>query len=128
VAVTETSPAHRLAYRRFSSDQVVKYHTLMVEEIRQYAPNQFITHNFIPMNETAVDNFALAAPLDFTSYDNYPLGRTDLLLTNTSADQLGRYMRTGHPDFATYYHDQTRGLLNRSFWVMEQQPGAELGK
>lgn len=75
------------------------------------------------MNETAVDNFALAAPLDFTSYDNYPLGRTDLMLTGAPADQLRRYMRTGHPDFATYYHDQTRGLLNRGFWVMEQQPG-----
>ena len=123
LAVTETSPAHRLAYRRFSSDQVVNYHTLMVAEIRQHAPDQFITHNFIPMNETAVDNFALAAPLDFTSYDNYPLGRTDLMLTGAPAEQLNRYMRTGHPDFATYYHDQTRGLLNRGFWVMEQQPG-----
>ena len=45
------------------------------------------------------------------------------MLTGAPADQLRRYMRTGHPDFATYYHDQTRGLLNRSFWVMEQQPG-----
>jgi beta-galactosidase len=122
-AVTETSPAHRLAYRRFSSDQVINYHNPMVEMIRAHAPDKFITHNFIPMNETAVDNFALAAPLDFTSYDNYPLGRTDLLLTDAPKEQLQRYMRTGHPDFATYYHDQTRGLLNRGFWVMEQQPG-----
>ena len=122
-AVTETNPAHRLAYRRFSSDQVIAYHNPMVEIIRQHAPGKFITHNFIPMNETAVDNFALAAPLDFTSYDNYPLGRTDLLLTSAPREQLQRYMRTGHPDFATYYHDQTRGLLNRGFWVMEQQPG-----
>ena len=122
-AVTETSPAHRLAYRRFSSDQVINYHNPMVEMIRQHAPGKFITHNFIPMNETAVDNFALAAPLDFTSYDNYPLGRTDLLMTGAPEQQLRRYMRTGHPDFATYYHDQTRGLLNRGFWVMEQQPG-----
>jgi beta-galactosidase len=122
-AVTETSPAHRLAYRRFSSDHVINYHNPMVEMIRQHAPGKFITHNFIPMNETAVDNFALAAPLDFTSYDNYPLGRTDLLMTGAPAEQLRPYMRTGHPDFASYYHDQTRGLLNRSFWVMEQQPG-----
>jgi len=122
-AVTETSPAHRLAYRRFSSDQVIAYHNPMVEIIRQYAPGKFITHNFIPMNETGVDNFALAAPLDFTSYDNYPLGRTDLLLTGAPKEQLMPYMRTGHPDFATYYHHQTRGLLNRGFWVMEQQPG-----
>ena len=122
-AVTETNPAHRLAYRRFSSDQVIAYHNPMVEIIRQHAPGKFITHNFIPMNETAVDNFALAAPLDFTSYDNYPLGRSDLLLTGAPKEQLQPYMRTGHPDFATYYHDQTRGLLNRGFWVMEQQPG-----
>ena len=122
-AVTETSPAHRLAYRRFSSDQVIAYHNPMVEIIRQHAPGKFITHNFIPMNETGVDNFALAAPLDFTSYDNYPLGRTDLLLSGAPREQLQPYMRTGHPDFATYYHDQTRGLLNRGFWVMEQQPG-----
>jgi beta-galactosidase len=122
-AVTETSPAHRLAYRRFSSDQVINYHNPMVEMIRLHAPGKFITHNFIPMNETAVDNFALAAGLDFTSYDNYPLGRTDLLLTDAPTEELRRYMRTGHPDFATYYHDQTRGLLNRGFWVMEQQPG-----
>ena len=123
LAVTETNPAHRLAYRRFSSDQVINYHNPMVEMLRQHAPGKFITHNFIPMNETAVDNFALAGPLDFTSYDNYPLGRTDLLLTDAPAEELRRYMRTGHPDFATYYHDQTRGLLNRGFWVMEQQPG-----
>jgi beta-galactosidase len=122
-AVTETNPAHRLAYRRFSSDQVIAYHNPMVEIIRQHAPGKFITHNFIPMNETAVDNFALAAPLDFTSYDNYPLGRSDLLLTGAPKEQLQPYMRTGHPDFAAYYHDQTRGLLNRGFWVMEQQPG-----
>ena len=60
----------------------------MVEMIRQHAPGKFITHNFIPMNETGVDNFALAAPLDFTSYDNYPLGRTDLLLTGAPKEQL----------------------------------------
>ena len=123
LAVTETNPAHRLAYRRFSSDQVVNYHNQMIAVIRQHTSTQFITHNFIPMNETGVDNFALAAPLDFTSYDNYPLGRTDLLMSDAPAEQLRRYMRSGHPDFATYYHDQTRGLLNRGFWIMEQQPG-----
>ena len=123
LAVTETNPAHRLAYRRFSSDQVVNYHNQMIAVIRQHTSTQFITHNFIPMNETGVDNFALAAPLDFTSYDNYPLGRTDLLMSDAPAEQLHRYMRSGHPDFATYYHDQTRGLLNRGFWIMEQQPG-----
>ena len=53
------------------------------------------------MNETGVDNFALAAPLDFASYDNYPLGRSDLLLSEAPTEELRPYMRTGHPDFAT---------------------------
>jgi len=122
-AVTETSPAHQLAFRRFSSDQVVRYHSAMVAALREHAQDQFITHNFIPMHETGVDNHALAAPLDFASYDNYPLGRTDLIMAKCSAEELIPYMRTGHPDYATYYHDQTRGLLDRGFWIMEQQPG-----
>lgn len=122
-AVTEINPAHALAYRRFSSDQVIRYHDQMVRAIRKHSGDKFVTHNFIPMNETAVDNFALAAPLDFASYDNYPLGRTDEHFGYLPAEQFRPYMRTGHPDYATYFHDQTRGLLNRDFWVMEQQPG-----
>lgn len=122
-AVTEVNPAHSLAYKRFSSDQVVRYQDEMVKVIRQHAPGKFVTHNFIPMNETAVDNFALAKPLDFASYDNYPLGRTDEHFGHLSAEEFRPYMRTGHPDYATYFHDQTRGLLNRDFWIMEQQPG-----
>jgi len=122
-AVTETSPSHRLAYRRFSSDQVINYHQAMVDVIRQFSPNRFVTHNFIPTSDTNVDNFALAAPLDFTCYDNYPLGRTDLLFANRDAEQVQQYMRTGHPDYATFFHDQTRGLSNGEYWIMEQQPG-----
>ncbi|GAB4141199.1 MAG: beta-galactosidase [Sphingomonadales bacterium] len=123
-AVTETSPAHRLAWRRFASDQVVAFHDAMCAAIRRHARDQFVTHNFIPMNETGVDNFALAAPLDFASYDNYPLGRADLAMADVPPEQFARYMRTGHPDFAAYLHDQTRGLTpSRRFWVMEQQPG-----
>lgn len=122
-AVTETNPAHRLAYRRFSSTKVVAFHQRMVDVIRLHAPGKFITHNFIPMSETGVDNYALAAPLDFASYDSYPLGRTDIQFRRAPADEFRKYMRTGHPDFATYYLDQARGLSGNSFWVMEQQPG-----
>ncbi|MFK8017845.1 MAG: beta-galactosidase [Gammaproteobacteria bacterium] len=122
-AVTETNPAHQLAWRRFSSAKVIEFHNRMVEVIRAHTADQFVTHNFIPTAETGVDNFALAAPLDFVSYDNYPLGRTDLQFTDRPADEFRRYMRTGHPDFSTYYFDHTRGLLQRGFWIMEQQPG-----
>jgi beta-galactosidase len=122
-AVTETSPAHQLAYRRFSSDKVINFHQRMVDVIRRHAPDAFVTHNFIPMADTSVDDYALAEPLDFASFDNYPLGRTDLLFADAPHGEFRRYMRTGHPDLSSYFFDQTRRLVNASFWVMEQQPG-----
>ena len=123
LAVTETHPAHQLAYRRFSSDQVIKFHNKMIEIIRQYAPNRFVTHNFIPMVDTQTDNYALAENLDFVSYDNYPLGRSDMFFKDKPASEFKPYMRTGHPDFASYDFDQSRGVSKNNFWIMEQQPG-----
>jgi len=123
LALTETHPAHQLAYRRFSSDQVIKFHNKMIKVIRQYAPNRFVTHNFIPMVDTQTDNYALAENLDFVSYDNYPLGRSDLFFANKPAEVFKPYMRTGHPDFASYDFDQSRGISKKNFWIMEQQPG-----
>lgn len=123
LAVTETHPAHQLAYRRFSSDQVISFHNRMIEIIRQYAPNRFVTHNFIPMVDTQTDNYALAENLDFVSYDNYPLGRSDLFFADKPAEEFKPYMRTGHPDFASYDFDQSRGISKKNFWIMEQQPG-----
>lgn len=122
-AVTETSPAHQLAYRRFSSDRVLHFHNEMISTIRAQAADRFITHNFIPMVDTGVDNFGLAANLDFASYDNYPLGRSDLEFASRPAEEFAPYMRTGHPDFAAYYMDQTRGIGSGRMWIMEQQPG-----
>jgi beta-galactosidase len=122
-AVTETSPAHRMAWRRYSSDMVVRFHAEMIAVIRAHSPGRWVTHNFIPMPETGVDNHALAADLDFAAYDNYPLGRADLALAKAPAADFAPLMRTGHPDFQAILFDQTRGLTGRPFWVMEQQPG-----
>ena len=122
-AVTETSPAHRLAWRRYASDMVVHFHDRMVEILRAHSPGRFVTLNFIPMDETGVDNHALAAPLDFAAYDNYPLGRADLAMAKAPAAEFAPWMRTGHPDRQAIYFDQTRGLTGRPFWIMEQQPG-----
>jgi beta-galactosidase len=123
LAVTETHPSHQLAYRRFSSDQVLRYHNDMVAVLRKYCPNHFVTHNFIPMVDTQTDNFALAKELDFACYDNYPLGRTDLFFANTNSADFSRYMRTGHPDFSSCSFDHIRGISKGDFWIMEQQPG-----
>ena len=122
-AVTETNPAHQLAYRRFASEQVIHFHNSCIEAIRPHAPSQWITHNFIPMKDTQVNCFDLARPLDFVSYDSYPLGRSEFLLGREQPELARRYMRTGHPDYTAYYLDQCRGLKNRGFWIMEQQPG-----
>ncbi|MFM9829760.1 MAG: beta-galactosidase [Sphingomonas sp.] len=123
LAVTETNPAHRLAWRRFSSDQVIAWHQAMVDAIRAHAKGQWITHNFIPIAQTGIDAHALAKSLDFASFDNYPLGFTDQLLAQAPADQLRPFMRTGLPDLTGLMLDQTRGLSAAPFWLMEQQPG-----
>ncbi len=122
-AVCETNPAHRLAFRRFTSDQVIRFNRLQAEVIRRHAPGQFVTHNFIPPQSTGIDNEALARSLDFASYDSYPLGFTDRMMQAHGADEARLFMRTGHPDLTTFHLDQIRGLSRGPFWIMEQQPG-----
>ncbi|MDP2129501.1 MAG: beta-galactosidase [Erythrobacter sp.] len=121
--VCETNPAHRLAFRRFTSDQVVRFNRLQTDVIRRHAPGQFVTHNFIPPQSTGIDNDALARSLDFASYDSYPLGFTDRMMQALGADAARPFMRTGHPDLTTFHLDQIRGLSRGPFWIMEQQPG-----
>jgi beta-galactosidase len=122
--VCETNPAHRLAYRRFASDQVVRFHDVMISAIRRHAgPDQWVTHNIIPPATTGVDNAALTRQLDFVSYDNYPLGFSDQLMAKASAEEWQPFMRTGHPDLAALNFDSVRGLSKGAWWVMEQQPG-----
>jgi beta-galactosidase len=122
--VCETNPAHRLAYRHFASEQVVRFHDVMISAIRRHAaPHQWVTHNIIPPATTGVDNSALTRDLDFVSYDNYPLGFSDQLMAKASADAWKPFMRTGHPDLAALNFDSVRGLSKGAWWVMEQQPG-----
>ncbi len=122
--VCETNPAHRLAYRRFASEQVVRFHDVMISAIRRHAgPQQWVTHNIIPPATTGVDNAGLTQALDFVSYDNYPLGFSDQLMARASADEWKPFMRTGHPDLAALNFDSVRGLSKGAWWVMEQQPG-----
>lgn len=54
LTVTETSPAHRLAWRRFSSDQVIAWHQAMVDAIRAHAKNQWITTTSSPSRKPAL--------------------------------------------------------------------------
>lgn len=121
LTVTEANPAHRLDYRRFSSDQVVAFHRRQVETVRRHSPGRRILHNFMG-SFTGFDHYTLAADLDVAAWDSYPLG----FLEQSSRDDAAkeRYLRTGDPDFQAFHHDLYRTCGGGHLWVMEQQPGA----
>ena len=119
-AVTETSPAARLDFRRFASDQVASFNAEQAAIIREHSPGRFVTHNFMGFFD-AFDHFAVGRDLDFASWDSYPLGFLERG-PFTEAERH-RWARTSHPDVAPFHHDLYRGVGRGRWWVMEQQPG-----
>ena len=118
--VTEAHPSHRLDYRRFASDEVVRFNRMQTEILRQHSPGRPIAHNFMQLF-TEFDHYKVAADLDIASWDSYPLGALE---EQWFAPEIkARFLRTGHPDFASFNHDVYRGMSKQPFWVMEQQPG-----
>ena len=121
LTVTEANPAHWLAFRRFSSDQVVAFNRAQVEVLRTLSPGRDITHNAMGFF-TEYDHHALARDLDTLGWDSYPLGFLDSF-PFSEADKLA-YARQGHPDIAAFHHDLYRGCARGGrWWVLEQQPG-----
>ncbi len=120
LAVTELNPAHRFAYWRFSSDQIVSFNKLQTDILRAYSPGRDIVHNFMG-NFVEFDHFAVSEELDVATWDNYPLG----FLTRDGVDEAEqqRYLRTGHPDSSSFHHDLYRNCTAGRLWLMEQQPG-----
>lgn len=118
--VTESNPAHRLAFWRFSSDQITLFNRVQVDIIRNHSPGRDVLHNFMG-NFVEFDHHTVCHDLDVASWDNYPLGF--LTRDNLSLDDQRRYLRTGHPDSSAFHHDIYRGCCNGRWWVMEQQPG-----
>jgi beta-galactosidase len=118
--VTEANPAHRLDFRRYSSDQVIAFNRLQVDIIRKHSPGRSILHNFMG-SHTDFDHFALSRDLDAASWDSYPLGFLDRDVTEP--DRRRRYLRVGDPDMQAFHHDLYRACGGGRWWVMEQQPG-----
>ncbi len=151
LTVTEPNPAHALAFRRFSSDQVVAFNRMQADILRARTAMPLI-HNYMG-DESSFDHWALGADLDVASWDSYPLGflsdRLDLPAAHKRA-----YLRQGDPDMQALHHDLYRAVGSlrdggagprtdpraappgtppvRSetpkaptgrWWVMEQQPG-----
>ncbi|MXN66904.1 beta-galactosidase [Stappia sp. GBMRC 2046] len=120
LTVTEANPAHRLDFRRFSSDQVLRFNRRQVEIIREFSPGRDILHNFMG-SVTDFDHYKLSEDLDAASWDSYPLGFLERD-TDDEAHKL-KYMRVGDPDLQAFHHDLYRACGRGRWWVMEQQPG-----
>ncbi|HKR44913.1 MAG TPA: beta-galactosidase [Paraburkholderia sp.] len=118
--VTEAHPSHRLDYQRFASDEVQRYNRMQVDILRAHSPGRPIAHNFMQLF-MEFDHYKVAADLDVATWDSYPLGALDQQWY--APEVKARYLRTGHPDFASFNHDVYRGMSKLPFWVMEQQPG-----
>jgi beta-galactosidase len=118
--VTEAHPAARLDFRRFASDEVLRFNRAQCQILRALSPGRAITHNTM-LFFTEFDHHALALELDLVAWDSYPLGGLENFWFEPA--QKTRWSRTGHPDFAAFHHDLYRGMSRQPFWVMEQQPG-----
>ena len=120
LTVTQTNPAHDLAFRRYSSDQVVRFNRAQAEILRRHSGAPLI-HNYM-CRILSFDHFDVAADLDIASWDSYPLGYL-LDRLDASEDEQKRYLRQGHPDAQAFHHDLYRSVGRGRMWVMEQQPG-----
>ncbi|WP_369025983.1 beta-galactosidase [Qipengyuania sp. RANM35] len=121
LTVTEANPAHSLAFRRFSSDQVVSFNKAQVDILRECSPGRDITHNAMGFY-TGYDHHDLAADLDVLGWDSYPLGFLEMF--RFTEEQKRRFAHSGHPDIAAFHHDLYRGCAKDGRWsVLEQQPG-----
>jgi beta-galactosidase len=120
LTVTEPNPAHVLAFRRFSSDQVVRFNKAQTDILRRYTKAPLI-HNYMG-REMAFDHFAVGQDLDVASWDSYPLGFLSDRLEGSDAHKA-TYLRQGDPDFQAFHHDLYRAVGKGRWWIMEQQPG-----
>ena len=120
LTVTEANPAHVMAFRRFSSDQVARFNQAQVEAIRAHSDAP-ISHNFMG-RITEFDHFALGRQMQIATWDSYPLGFLEDRLEDDAAHKR-HYARQGDPDFQAFHHDLYRAVGKGRWWVMEQQPG-----
>ncbi|MBX2998612.1 MAG: beta-galactosidase [Caldilineaceae bacterium] len=102
-SAAERNPSHILDFYRFSSDTWRAYHNEQIAILRRLCPNHFVTHNlmfFFP----DLDAYDLSENLDFASWDNY-------------------HFHGATPALVAAAHDHIWGVMERNFWVMEQQAG-----
>ena len=99
------NPSACLDWQRFYSWLNVRFQRDQVLILRQLAPSQFVTHNFMGLFHE-LDYYDLAEDLDHVSWDNYPV-----------------WGKPGIPYLASEAADLMRGLKKKNFWIMEQTSG-----
>jgi beta-galactosidase len=109
---TVQNPSFLLAYRRFFSDSIIRFHNAQEDILRGLCNNQYITHNLVINYKHHIDYSALSKHLDVISWDNYP---------NITFEKPIPYLPT------SFKHSIARGLKQQNFWVMEHQSGAPGG-
>ncbi|MGJ8621323.1 MAG: beta-galactosidase [Yoonia sp.] len=120
LTVTEPNHPHQLAFRRYSSDQVVAFNRAQVDILRRYTDTPLI-HNYMGRTLT-FDHWKVGADLDVASWDSYPIGFLSDRLEGSAAFKQA-FLRQGHPDMQAFHHDLYRAVGKGRLWVMEQQPG-----
>ncbi len=129
LTVTEPNPAHVMAFRRFSSDQVVRFNRVQTEVLRRHTDAPLI-HNYMG-RILDFDHFDVGADLDIASWDSYPIGFLSDRIEATP-EHKARFLRQGDPDMQAFHHDLYRAVgrsgktgqpKEGGWWVMEQQPG-----
>ncbi|MEM9551589.1 MAG: beta-galactosidase [Pseudomonadota bacterium] len=118
--VTQPNPSHELAFRRFSSDQVVTYNRAQATALRLRADAPLI-HNYMG-RVLEFDHFKVGADLDIASWDSYPIGFLSDRL-EASPEHKAAFLQQGDPDMQAFHHDLYRSVGRGRWWVMEQQPG-----
>ncbi|WP_018609812.1 beta-galactosidase [Uliginosibacterium gangwonense] len=117
----QVNPIHALDFRRFASDEVCSFNRLQCDILREYSPGRDILHNFMGFFGE-FNHHELSADLDVATWDNYPLGFTDMVRFIPEAERV-QWMRSAHPDIAAFHHDLYRGMCKGRWWIMEQQSG-----
>lgn len=110
--ITTHNPALRLDWERFRSESIVRFAAFQCDLLREIIPNAVVMHDFPGggLNKH-VDYSAVASPLDFVAYNNYPVwgGQREPLPPNEIAFGL----------------DYIRGLRQQNFWITEAIMGAQ---
>lgn len=118
LTVTEPNPAHALAFRRFSSDQVIHWNAAQADAIRAHSDAP-VSHNYMG-RVTDFDHFETGRQMEIATWDSYPLG---FLLDRVPGGDAAAFLRQGDPDFQAFHHDLYRSVGTGRWWIMEQQPG-----